>query len=136
MSSEYHIATDDGLITVQVRNRITLADLHELAEAILNASEYDPGLPLLADLRDMRLDLGAETTEPFCRFIIEKFNGRAGTIAVVIDGEMSSELSAGIYWLACAVDGTEVFDDYDHALRWLIRKEFAHQSEGVRAVGC
>ena len=136
MSSDYHIATDDGLITVQVHSRIMMSDLYELAEAILSASDYDPDLPLLADLRDMRLDLGEEATEPFCRFIIERFNGRAGTIAVVIDGEMSSELSAGIYWLACAVEGTEVFDDYDHALRWLIRKEFAQQPDGARAVGC
>ena len=47
-------------------------------------------------------------------------------MAVVIDSEMSRELVANIYWLACAVGGTEVFDDYDHALKWLIRREFAN----------
>ena len=57
-------------------------------------------------------------------------------MAVVIDGEMSRELSAAIYWLACAVGGTEVFDDYDHALRWLIRKEFAAEPDEHRAAGC
>lgn len=135
MSPGYHISKDDGLITVQVRNRITLTALHELTSGILAESEYDPGLPLLVDLRDMRLDLREEATEPFSRYVIEQFRGRSGTMAVVIDGDMSRELSAGIYWLACAVGGTEVFDDYDHALRWLIRKEFAGEPDGQRAAG-
>ena len=47
-------------------------------------------------------------------------------MAAVIDGDMSRDLVAGIYWLACAVGGTEVFDDYDHALKWLIRREFVN----------
>ena len=71
MSPEYHIATDDGLITVQVRSTITVAELHELTEAILTEPDYDPCLPLLADLRGMRLDLGAESAEPFTGFVIE-----------------------------------------------------------------
>lgn len=136
MSPDYHIATDDGLITVQVQSTITLAELQALTEAILGDSDYDPSLPLLADLRNMRLDLGAEPTRAFSTFVIERFAGREGSMAVVIDGEMSRELAAAIYWLACAVGGTEVFDDYDHALRWLIRKEFAGEPDGQRAAGC
>ena len=57
---------------------------------------------------------------------IDNFKNRPGSMAVVIDGDMERELVAGIYWLACAVGGTEVFDDYDHALKWLIRREFAN----------
>ena len=136
MSPDYHIATDDGLITVQARSDITLTDLFDLARNLLAEPDYDPGLPLLVDLRDMRLDLRSEASEPFTRFVIEEFKDRPGTMAVVIDGEMSRELSAATYWLACAVGGTEVFDDYDHALRWLIRKEFAGESDAQQAAGC
>jgi hypothetical protein len=139
MSPEFHIATEEGLITVQVRSQIELADLYELAEGVLSAEEYDPALPLLADLRDMRLEIEAQAIKPFTDFIIASFRGRAGSMAVIIDGDMSRPLSAGVYWLACAVGGAEVFDDYDHALKWLIRKEFAVPSamDAVRqANGC
>ncbi len=136
MSSDYHIATDDGLITIQVRRETSIADLHELTQAIVAEASYDPALPLLVDLRDMRIDLGSEDTDPFTRFVIAQFKGRPGTMAVVIDGDMSRELAAAIYWLACAVGGTEVFDDYDHALKWLIRKEFVGEPVGQQAAGC
>ncbi|HEY5644891.1 MAG TPA: hypothetical protein VIS76_03020 [Pseudomonadales bacterium] len=125
MSPGYHIATDDGLITVQVRCTVALADLQKLAETILADEKYDPVLPLLFDLRDMRLDLNSAATDSFSRFVVANFRGRAGSMAVIIDGDMNRALSAGIFWLSCALGGTEVFEDYDHALKWLIRREFA-----------
>ncbi len=124
MTPVYHIASDDGLISIQVSNEIDLAELYELGKAVLSSADYDPELPLITDLRGMRLDWRQAATKPFVRFVIDNFKDRPGSIAVVIDNEMSSDLVAGIYWLACAVGDAEVFDDYDHALKWLIRREF------------
>jgi hypothetical protein len=124
MAPAYHIASDDGLISIQVGSEIDLSELYELVKSVLSAEEYDPELPLITDLRGMRLDWHQDATAPFTRFIIDNFKDRPGSMAAVIDGEMSRDLVAGIYWLACAVGGTEVFDDYDHALKWLIRREF------------
>ncbi len=126
MAPGYHIASDDGLISIQVGSSIDLVDLYELARNLLESEDYDPELPLVMDLRGMELELKRDAVEPFTRFAIERFRNRPGSMAVVIDPAMSRELVAGIYWLACAVGGTEVFDDYDHALKWLIRREFAH----------
>ena len=125
MAPAYHIASDDGLISIQVSNEIDLAELYELAKSVLSSEDYDPELPLIMDLRGMRLDWHQDATAPFTRFMIDNFKDRPGSMAVVIDGDMDRDLVAGIYWLACAVGGTEVFDDYDHALKWLIRREFA-----------
>jgi len=125
MPPGYHIDNDEGLISVQVGSAIELGELKELASSILACDNYDHLLPLLLDLRGMRLELSRESGESFSGFIIERFANRPGSVAVVIDEEMSSKLSAGIFWLACAVGSTEVFDDYDHALRWLIRQAFA-----------
>ncbi len=125
MAPAYHIASDDGLISIQVGSEIDLADLYELGKSVLSSAEYDSELPLIMDLRGMRLDWRQDATEPFVRFAIGNFRNRPGSMAVVIDAEMSRDLVAGIYWLACAVGGTEVFDDYDHTLKWLIRREFA-----------
>ena len=73
--------------------------------------------------------LAHDAVKPFNRF-----GGREGSIAVVIDGDMSGKLEAVVYWLACAIGHAEVFDDYDHALKWLIRREFAG-SETTTAMG-
>ena len=125
MTPAYHISTDDGLISIQVASEIDLTDMYKLGKSILTSAAYDPELPLLMDLRVMRLDWQDEPVEPFVRFAIDNFSERPGSMAAVIDSEMSRELVAGIYWLSCAVGGTEVFDDYDQALKWLIRREFA-----------
>jgi hypothetical protein len=126
MAPAYHIASDDGLISIQVAAEIDLVDIYELAKSVLSSDDYDPELPLIMDLRGMRLDWREDATEPFVRFAIDNFRNRPGSMAAVIDSEMSGDLVAGIYWLACAVGGTEVFDDYDHAMKWLIRREFAN----------
>jgi hypothetical protein len=133
MAPAYHIGTDDGLISIQVASETDLVDLYELGKSVLASEEYDPELPLLIDLRGMRLDWREAATEPLLRFALDNFRGRAGSMAAVIDSEMSRELVAGIYWLACAVGGTEVFDDYDHALKWLIRREFVGASHASLA---
>ena len=125
MAPAYHIASDDGLISIQVGSDIDLADLYELAKSVVSSADYDPALPLVVDMRGMQLDWHQDETEPFVQYIIDNFRNREGSMAVVLDGDMSRELVAGVYWLACAVGGTEVFDDYDHALKWLIRREFA-----------
>lgn len=126
MSPGFHIASDDGLISIQVRSDIDLAELYELCKSVLTSDDYDPQLPLITDLRGMRLDWRQDANAPFTRFMVENFRERPGSMAVVIDNEMSRDLVAGIYWLACAIGGTEVFDDYDHAIKWLIRREFVN----------
>jgi hypothetical protein len=133
MSPGFHIAEEEGLISIQVRNAIDLADLHDLAKDMLDSDEYDAELPLLVDLRGMRLELARRAVAPFNEFIVSSFGGRQGSIAVVIDGDMSGKLAAAVFWLACAVGHTEVFDDYDHALKWLIRQEFAAGSNETPA---
>ncbi len=143
MAPAFHIASDDGLISIRVSNEIDLAELYELSKAVLSSDDYDPELPLITDLRGMRLDWHKDATAPFTRFMIDNFRNRPGSMAVVIDSDMHRDLVAGIYWLACAIGGTEVFDDYDHALKWLIRREFVNtlpenvvHLQGSAAAGC
>ena len=125
MSGQFHIDNNERLITVQIGTRIEFPDLQNLAESVLNSVSYEPCLPLLLDLRGMRLRLTREHTGSFSQFIIERFRSHPGSVAIVIDEQMSANLSAGIFWLACAAGSTEVFDDYEHALKWLIRREFS-----------
>jgi hypothetical protein len=125
MPPGFHIAEEEGLISIQVSHAVDVPALHNLVSGLLESDGYDPALPLLVDLRGMRLELAKDAMGPFNQFIVSRFKGREGSIAVIIDGDMSQKLAAAIFWLACAVGHTEVFDDYEHALKWLIRREFA-----------
>ena len=126
MPATHHINSDEGLITVRITGQVDLVEVFEAARDLYDDADYDPALPLLADLRGMRLTLHAAALKPFNRFIISHFGKpRSASIAVVVDHEMDKELCAAVYWLNCAVNGSEMFEDYDQALRWLIRREFA-----------
>lgn len=126
MPATHHINPDEGLITVKITGQVDLVEVFEAARDLHDDPAYDPALPLLADLRGMRVALHTEALKPFNRFIISHFGKpRSASIAVVVDEEMDKELCAAVYWLNCAVNGSEMFEDYDLALKWLIRREFA-----------
>ena len=127
MPTAYHISDDEGLITVQVDDAVDLADLYQTAQALHADGSYSGARPLLVDLRGMRLKLEKAALTPFNTLIVDNFGAnRTASTAVVVDHRMDSELTAAIYWLSCAVKSCEMFDDYDHALRWLIVREFAN----------
>lgn len=131
MPANYHISADDGLITVQVDSEVNLADLYEVAKQLHNDPDYDAGLPLLLDLRSMRLSIAEGAREPFNQFIIGNYGRqREASIAVVIDTQLDEQCCADIYWLACAVGNAELFEEYDLALKWLIKREFAVPADG------
>jgi len=126
MPATYFISPDEGLITVKVDGNIELEELFGLARGLHEDARYDPDLPLLADLRGMRLELANAASEPFSDFVISRFGSpRNASMAVVVDNDMDRELVAAVYWLSCAVGGNEMFEDYDLALKWLMRREFA-----------
>ncbi len=126
MPAAYHISDDEGLITVQVEDSVDLADLYETAKALRADDGYSSGLPLLVDLRGMRLELEKAALDPFNAYIVDNFGqARTASTAVVVDHEMDGKLTAAVYWLSCAIGACEMFDDYDQALKWLIRREFA-----------
>ncbi len=130
MSTGFNISKDEGLISVYVDSDSDLIGLDKLAQAVLNDPDYDTTLPLLVDLRGMQLELEKATAEPFAEQMIGRFSGREASAAAIVDPDMNARLCAAIYWLACAIGNIELFDDYDHALKWLIRREFVNGEPG------
>jgi hypothetical protein len=127
MPAAYHISEDEELITVRAEGEVDLIDLFETAKNLYADPAYCASTPLLVDLRNMRVKLEAAAVKPFNRFILAQFGrNRDASTAVVVDSEMSRELCAAIYWLNCAIGGSEMFEDYELALKWLIKREFAN----------
>lgn len=109
------ISTQDTLVSVSVMGEFTLADYRELEEHVLHNLQFQGGVNLLLDLRDMvryTLDVAWEEI----RFSREhRYDFRK--VAVVT----TDEWMVWIAWLNRAfVDGeVSVFDDAGLALAWL-----------------
>ncbi len=126
MAATYYISKDEALITVRINEQIDLRAMLVTTNNLLNDADYDPALALLLDLRGTQLnrDAGQEGFSEFNEVIVSQFgNGRRASSAVVIDPDLEANLCAAIYKLCCAVKSTELFDDYDLALKWLFKRE-------------
>lgn len=131
MPAAYHISEDQELITIHVDDIVDIDDLQSTAGDLLQEPDYDPALPLLVDLRGMQLTPNRSKQESFGEFMISHFGPeRSASIAVVIDQGLEAKLCAAIYWLCCAVHRTELFDDYELALKWLFKRELGPSLQG------
>jgi hypothetical protein len=126
MPAGYHINDNDGLVAIEVTGAVNLADIYGTAKRLLADPSYDPNLPQLIDLRGMEIELQAATVAPFTRFMVARYAPQTlACIAVVIDPELEADICARVYWISCALGSSEVFDNYELALKWLMKQEFA-----------
>ena len=82
--------------------------------------------PVFRDLRGLEVAASTQETHELRDFVLQDYRPSVqASVAVVIDHTLDQHSVAGLYHLSCAMDQTELFDHYDHALRWLMRREFA-----------
>ncbi|TDJ42946.1 MAG: hypothetical protein E2O54_00880 [Gammaproteobacteria bacterium] len=122
MSAAYHINAEDEFISFNFADQVNLVDLYELLRDLLADPEFQPAWPQLMDLRNIKLNLMPGALKPFVKYLTGTYSPRIdAAVAVVLDSDMSAELYAGVYRLACSLPGTEVFDDYGQAIKWLLQ---------------
>ena len=137
MPADYHINDNDGLITIEVAGNVSVADIYATAKQLLADRQYDPSLPQVVDLRGMQLELQASAIAPFTRFMVARYAPLTrACVAVVIDPELVADICARVYWISCALGNSEVFDNYELALKWIMKQEFAATARaGAQAGG-
>ena len=134
MPTGYHINESDGLITIEVGGSVDLGDVFDGARRFLADPSYDPNLPQLVDLRGMEIAWQPTTIKPFTQFMLQSYAPQAqACVAVVVDPELDGDTCARVYWLSCALGNSEVFDDYELALKWLMKQEFAQTPERAQS---
>ncbi|MEM6708937.1 MAG: hypothetical protein AAF648_09145 [Pseudomonadota bacterium] len=125
----YHIDNDAGLITLSGHDSVDVDELVRCGTALLEDAAFDNRLPHLLDLREAHFDLTQRdaTQQPVgLTAMIDEINRRvAASIAVIVPPALPTHQIAEIYRLTCQFSHAELFEDYDHALRWLIKSEFA-----------
>jgi hypothetical protein len=135
MPCGYHINHDEGLLTITATTRVAIEEANQLAEEILIDPEFDPSLPQLVDLRGIKLTRSAASTIDFRDFMLQTYRPNIqASMAIVVDDSLDRRTLANLYHLACNMSHTELFDHYEQALKWLMRREFADRSASTSAV--
>lgn len=125
MPCGYHMNLEDGLVTISGADELTMAAFVDLGEQVLSDPSFDPYVPQLVDLRGLQVASDQVGGKQLRDFVLAVYRPRVqSSIAVVIDGSLHERAVAGLYHLCCAMDATELFDQYDQALKWLMRREF------------
>jgi len=130
MPCGYHLNLDDGLITVSGAEATNFNELLSVAEDLLADPEFDPSLPHLVDLRGMQVRQDEQSSASLRLFAVKFYRPQVhSSVAVVVDDSITAGLLASIYHLVCTLDQTELFDHYDQALKWLMRREFVAKAQ-------
>ena len=124
----YHINPDDGLITITGEGIVMPEEARNVLVELQSDGHFEPSLPHLIDLRALSVaqhdPVELKTLE---RFLLTDYRPKvSASVAVVVDGDLDRFSLAAIFHLVCRAPQTELFDYFDHALRWLIKHEFAH----------
>jgi len=125
MAVAYHINHEQGLVTLGGSNTVDIDDARDLGRAVLQDAKMDPKLPHLIDLRGLSVTRTTAQARAFREFAIGEYAPKVqGSIAVVIDEALDEQSCAALYHMICSIDRAELFDHYDQALKWLMRREF------------
>jgi hypothetical protein len=136
MPCGYHMNLEDGLITVDGTDASTFSDLLSVGRELLADPQFDPNLPQLVDLRGMRIHRDVQSSASLRQFTIKAYRPQVlSSVAVVVDDHLTNDLLAAIYHLVCALEQTELFDHYDQAIKWLMRREFAAKALSAAPAG-
>jgi hypothetical protein len=127
MPRTFHIDADNGLITIRLSGALAPTALRELTGAIAAHPRYHPALPQLVDCRGLELEAGPTDQRALASQALRFYRVRSqrSSVAIVVDADLEGARMAGLFRLACALQVAELFEDYDQALRWLMRREFA-----------
>lgn len=125
MAAAYHINDDAGLITVRAEGEVAPATLQAIGRALLEDVSFNSELPQLIDFRGLRMPGNPAALERLKAFVEQEFKSRvSGSVAVVIDDDLDARLCADVYRITCTMAGAELFEDYEQALKWIMRREF------------
>jgi len=125
MPAEYHINEADELVTLRLSGRVNGGQVRKCVQDMLADELFHANMPQLIDLREARPYGREAETEEFENFITDFYRYKvSATIAIVSNLDWDHDMCAWVYWLSCALENAELFDEWTQACRWLVRHEF------------
>ena len=92
----------------------------------MNDSAFDAALPQLIDLRQAQPGGTAEDLRHFETVLLGEYQPKLqALVAIVVNNEWDEAACAKAFWFSCALGTAELFDGWNQACKWLIKKEFS-----------
>lgn len=127
MAIEYHINERDDLITVTVTGPVTTSEACDRINDLLDDVDFNADLPQLIDLRTAELTGPKDELERFERFLLSEYRAVLNaSVAIVVNPDWDEETCAQAFWMCCSLYRAELFDGWNQACKWLIKKEFTN----------
>ncbi len=124
MPVRYHVHDTEEFLSIRIHDPVEAHDLAGLGERLLNDPDFRAHWPQLVDLRGLSVSPEPAAVKTLAHYLMNSYRpGVRNAIAVVMDGHADGELFAGVYLMVCNLPATEVFDDYGHAIKWLLGNE-------------
>ena len=135
MSTSYDINEELGLVTVKITDEVDLLDLCAIGSSLLDDPALNAELPHLVDARGIRPICNRPLTTLLKRFLTTEYAPSIkGSIAIVIDDSLDNKACATLFHISCQMQNTELFDRYEQALKWLMKREFAAHPPRLKQV--
>lgn len=135
MAIEYHINERDELITVTVSGTVSTSEACVRIDELLNDARFNSDLPQLVDLRTASIEGSKEELEHFEKFLLGDYRPQLNaSVAIVVNPDWDEETCAQAFWLSCALHHAELFDGWNQACKWLIKKEFTTSMADLDAI--
>ena len=132
MAAEYHINEADELVTLRFHRRVSLTQVRDCVNMMFADELFRPDMPQLVDLREARPVGSEQQSVEVENFVTDFYRHKVtATIAIVSNLDWDQELCAWIYWLSCALENAELFDEWTQACRWLVRHEFNNSADSA-----
>ena len=129
-----HSSDEEGLATIKADGAVSWDDLQQALRELMADSGFNPSLPHLIDLRAATLHLVDDEMDGFGMFFTGDFGAAVGgSIAMVISDQLSTADCANLYRVLCDLANAELFDDYDLAMRWVMKREFVSGGVALNA---
>ncbi len=121
MPAACHLNATDELAAFRVTGAVALPELQHLAQQVLADQDFPWDWPQVMDLRGVQMRSDPEALAEFAGFMTQVYRPRVRhAVALVMDGDAQDHIMAGLFRVACNMPATELFDDYGHALKWLL----------------
>lgn len=126
MPCGYHLDLENGLVTVGGTGAWACKELLSVGRALVADPRFNPELPHLVDLRGMVIDPTSQSSAALRVFTVKTYRpGVRSSVAIVAGDGFDGELMANLYHLVYSLHDIELFDRYENALKWLMRREFS-----------
>ena len=135
MTIDYHINHRDELITFTVKGNVSTSEACVRIDELLNDADFSADLPQLVDLREAFIEGSKTDRQRFEKFLLGDYRPRLkASVAIVVNPEWDEETCAQAFWLSCALQRAELFDGWNQACKWLIKKEFSTSLADLDAI--